>query len=70
MYYNMEKGSTKSGSKEKYPNSVMIFCDNKTKINKIVEELQEARIPNFPFYDAKDMNSKMRTRTLALLHQG
>lgn len=48
----------------------MIFCESKSKITKIAEELQEAKIPSLPFYDAKIMNSKMRNRTLALLHEG
>ena len=48
----------------------MIFCDSMSKVNKICEELQQANIPNLPFYDSKSMTTKMRNRTLSLLQSG
>jgi superfamily II DNA/RNA helicase len=51
--------------------SVIVFCENKTKMNKICEELAKANIINLPFNDnVKQISLKMRYRTLNLLADG
>ena len=51
--------------------AVMVFCENKAKLNKICEELQEASIINLPFHDnSKQISLKMRYKTLNLLQEG
>jgi len=51
--------------------SVIVFCENKTKMNKICEELSNANIINLPFNDnVKQISLKMRYRTLNLLQEG
>jgi len=51
--------------------SVIVFCENKNKINRICEELSNANIINLPFNDdTKRISLKMRYRTLNLLHEG
>lgn len=51
--------------------SVIVFCENKTKSNRICEELSKAGIINLPFNDdTKRISLKMRYRTLNMLHEG
>lgn len=51
--------------------AVMIFCENKTKMNRICDELQDAGIMNLPFNDnTKQLSLKQRYRTLNYLNEG
>ena len=51
--------------------SVMVFCESKTKMNKVCDALSEAGVINLPFNDnVKQISLKMRYRTLNLLHEG
>ena len=50
---------------------VIVFCENKAKLNKICEELAHANIMSLPFNDnTKQISLKMRYRTLNLLNEG
>ena len=51
--------------------SVIVFCENKTKRDRICDELDSANIINLPFNEnQKQISLKMRYRTLNLLHEG
>ena len=51
--------------------SIIVFCENKTKLNKICEKLSEINVLNLPFHDnTKSISLKMRYRTLNLLNEG
>lgn len=60
-----------STSKDLPNRSVIVFCENKAKLNRICEELGKANIFNLPFNDnTKQISLKMRYRTLNLLGEG
>lgn len=53
------------------PRAVIVFCDTKSKLNKICEELQNANIISLPFHgNVKQISLKMRYRTLNLFNDG
>lgn len=60
-----------SSSKDLPNRAIIVFCENKAKLNKISEELGQANIMNLPFNeDTKRISLKMRYRTLNLLGEG
>jgi len=67
-----ELAQEQAGSSPDLPQrSVIVFCENKNKLNKICEELAEAKIINLPFKDnTKQISLKMRYRTLNMLSEG
>lgn len=51
--------------------SVIVFCENKNKMNRICEELSKINVLNLPFNDnTKQISLKMRYRTLNLFNEG
>lgn len=65
------KESSAATQEGETPRAVIVFCDNKTKLNKICEELQNANIISLPFNDnTKQISLKMRYRTLNLFNDG
>lgn len=48
------------------PEPTLIFCEKRTRVDKVCEFLRSKEIKNLPFYDDQKMNGQMRHATLSL----